>query len=118
MISDTHSTEGFHARRIIFAPLQPKRRFKLDIAPTEHEPVLVDARTELRRHRERIHRSGRPNIQWRRLTSPTEFSELLPNRSRPPVLAKVVDKIKTPRFGNGHRHGIWEWLRGLTLAFR
>ena len=118
MISETHSTEGLHSQRIAFAPLQQKRRFKLDEAETMHGPVLINARMELRRQRERLPRSGRPNVQWRRLTSPTEFSELLPTRTPPPVLARVVDKVKDPRFAHGHRHGIWASLRCWALAFR
>jgi hypothetical protein len=115
MISQTHSSEGLHSHRIAFAPLPQKRRCKLDESgdSAEHEPVLIDARMELRRQ-QRIHRSGRPNIQWRRLTSSTEFSELLPPRSRPPMLALVVDKVKNPQRAN--RQGLWSWLRCWALA--
>src|SRR5262249_20100473 len=64
MISETNSTEA-HPTRVAFVPLQPKRRSKSTEVQT-HEPVLVNARMELRRHRDRMKRSGRLNIQWRR----------------------------------------------------
>ena len=121
MIPQTTSTEN--PQRVGFASsLKPKRRCKTE-EPTEenpqpHEPVLVNARMELRRHRDRIHRSGRPNVTWRRVTPPTELSELLPNRSRPPVLARVTDKVKTAPLRTGHGQGVWALLLCWALAFR
>src|SRR6476660_8292755 len=123
MIPQTNSTEN--AQRIFLASLKPKRRFKTEEQtaeelteqqPPQHEPVLVNARMELRRHRDRIIRSGRPNVNWHRVTSPTEFSELIPVRSRPPILAKVVDKIKTRPLRMGQGQGIWALLRCWALA--
>ena len=125
MIPQTSSTEN--PQRVFFASLKPKRRFKTekqtveeptDQQPPQHEPVLVNARMELRRHRDRITRSGRPNVKWHRVTSPTEFSELIPAQSRPPILAKVVDKVKTFPLRTGHGQGIWSLLRCWALAFR
>ena len=104
--------------RIAFAPLKPKRRCKTDDQTEPYAPVLINARLELRRQRDRITRSGRPNVTWRRVTPPTELSELLPTRSRPPVLAKVIDKIKTRPSRAGHGQGIWALLRCWALAFR
>jgi hypothetical protein len=116
MISETESTEA--QSRIVFAPLKQKRRFKMDENAPSHDPVLVNARLEIRRQRERIRRSGRPNVSWRRVTPPTELSELIPNRSRPPILARVVDKVKNPAPVTGNRQGIWALLRCWALAFR
>jgi hypothetical protein len=119
--------------RFAFAPLKPKRRCKLDDKiqdeipensdpPDEqtrmHEPVLINARTAFRHRRDRMTRSGRPHLTFQRITSPTEFSELVPMKSRPPVLARVVDKVKSKPLGSRNGQGIWALLRWWVLAFR
>ena len=116
MHSETHSTAE-HSHRVAFEPLKQKRRCKADEEPGSHEPVLINAQLEFRHHRERIKRSGRQTVSWRRVTSPTELSEVLPKRSRQPVLARVVDKVKAPHFRNSNPHGIWALLRW-SLALR
>ena len=117
MITNTHSTEG-RSPRVAFEPLKPKRRCKAEEDSGSHEPVLINAQLEFRHHRERIRRSGRPTVRWQRITPPTELSEILPNRSRRPVLARVVDKVKAPHFRNSNPQGIWALLRCWALALR
>jgi|1185.fasta_scaffold05881_2 hypothetical protein len=120
MNSEAHISTS-HIARTAFSPLKPKRRCKVDepdapeSAPETYAPVLVNARAEFNRNRARISRSGRPHIQFRRVTPPSELMEILPNKSRTP-LARVVDKIKTPRPRNTHQQGIWALLRGWVLA--
>ena len=117
MITNTHSTEG-RSPRAVFEPLKQKRRCKTEDEPVEHEPVLINAQLEFRRHRDRIPRSGRPTVHWRRITSPTELSEVLPKRSHRPALARVVDKVKGPHSRNSNPQGIWALLRCWALALR
>lgn len=121
MISETNSNES-QPQRIAFAPLKPKRRFKpneeIAEATESYAPVLIDARTELNRRRARITRTGRINAQWRRITPPSELLRVMPNNSRPPLLARVVDKVKNPQPRIGHHQGIWSLLRCWALALR
>ena len=117
MITNTHSTEG-RSHRVYFMPLKQKRRCKADDETGPHEPVLINAQLEFRHQRERITRSGRPTVQWRRITSPTELSEVLPKRSPRSALARVVDKVKAPHFRNSNPQGIWALLRCWALALR
>ena len=85
----------------------------------QHEPVLISAKMEIARQRQRIPRSGRPTVQWRRVPSPIRVAEMIPPQphSRSPVLARVMDKVKNfqPRERN---QGIWSLLRCWALAFR
>jgi hypothetical protein len=123
MNAETYSTD--HSHRIAFTGLKPKRRSKTEevvqsnepVQAHEHVPVLINARAEFSRQRARLSRSGRPNVHWRRVTPPTELSELLPN-SRTPMLARVVDKIKTRHRYGHHHNGVWALLRWWVLAFR
>src|SRR3954468_15050609 len=116
MTPENHSADDC-APRTAFAPLKPKRRCKNDDQTEPHQPVLINARLELRRQRDRITRSGRPNVTWRRVTPPTQLSEILPARSCPPMLAKVVDKVKARPARTSHGQGIWALLRSCALAF-
>ena len=104
--------------RFSFTPLKPKRRCKVADNAQPYEAVLINAQVEFRRQRDRMPRSGRPNVSWRRVTSPTELSELIPMKSRPPVLARVVDKVKSRPSKISNGQGIWALLRGWALAFR
>jgi hypothetical protein len=123
MNSETASPAPDHVR-IRFEPLKPKRRSKaeekregqVEEEPQAHEPVLVDARAELKRSRARMARSGRPQVEWRRITSPVQLSEVLPART--PPLRRVVDKVKSARPESANRQGIWSLLRCWALAFR
>lgn len=117
MTPENNSPDKF-PQRFAFTPLKPKRRSKLDDNAQLHEPVLINAAIELRRHRDRITRSGRPNLTFRRVTSPIEISELVPKKSRPPVLARVVDKVKSRPLRSRNGHSIWSLLRCWALAFR
>ena len=117
MITETHSTLA-RSPRVVFEPLKQKRRCKAEEDGGLHEPVLINAQLEFRHHRERIRRSGRQNVHWRRVTSPTQLSEVLPKRSQPHVLARVVDKVRTPHFRNSNPQGIWALLRCWALALR
>ena len=81
-----------------------------------YSPVLVNARAEFNRKRTgRISRSGHPHAQFRRVTSPTQLMETLPGKPGP-VLARVVDKIKSARPRTSTPQGIWALLRGWVLA--
>ena len=117
MNSETTSTE--HRSRIAFAPLKQKRRFKND-EHAPHETVLISAKMEIARHRHRMSRSGRLNVQWRRVPSPIRVSEvILPHPDAPsPVLTRVIDKVKTFQPRNSHGQGIWSLLRCWALAMR
>jgi hypothetical protein len=115
MDSETHSISP---QRVNFSPLKPKRRSKLDETHAGYQPVLLNAKLELKRERARIRRSGHMNVQWRRVTPPSEISEILPARSHSPVLARVVDKVKAPRSRQDNHHGFWGLLRYWVLAFR
>ena len=126
MTSETNSHDN-QVQRVAFAPLTPKRRCKIDEPVTPepelklekaHSPVLLNARAEFRRQHPRITRSGRPQMHFHRVTPPTEFSELMPKNSRSPMLAKVVDKIKTHRPRSGVYHGFVAVLRHWMFAFR
>jgi hypothetical protein len=115
--SEMHSPESQNDR-VAFAPLKPKRRSKIEQHAAGYAPVLLNARLELKRERARITRSGHPNVQWRRVTSPAQFSELLPARSKSPLLARVVDKVKQRPARRANNQSIWSLLRGWVLAFR
>jgi hypothetical protein len=111
-----HSSE-FQNDRVAFGPLKPKRRSKMDPPANGFRPVLINPQLELKRERARITRSGRMAVQWRRVTPPSEISEILPKRSRP-QLAHVVDKVKTIPLRTNNQQGFWALLRGWVLAFR
>jgi hypothetical protein len=117
MNSETHFTEH-QTNRVAFAPLKPKRRSKIDEPGHRYQPVLINANLELKQHRARISRSGRPQVQWRRVTAPIEILEVVPPRSRPPVLARVIDKIKNPRPRGANHQSVWALVRCWALAFR
>lgn len=120
MNSDTTSTHT--PSRFAFAPLKQKRRFRFETAEDapQHQPVIVSAKMEIarQRQRERIPRSGRQAVQWRRVPSPIRVSEVITPPSRSPVLAKVIDKVKAFQPRNGHNQGIWSLLRCWALASR
>ena len=125
MISETNFQEN-PSDHFAFT-LKPKRRCKSDEATDTnlqaqatplHSPVLLNARAEFARHRTRMPRTGRPQLHFRRVTPPSELLEFMPRNPRSPVLAKVVDKIKTYRPRSGNQHGIWALLRYWVLAFR
>src|SRR5437764_8384097 len=107
MNSETSSPHS-HSR-VAFTPLKQKRRFKPSEDAPHHEPVLVSAKMEIARERQRMPRTGRPTVQWRRIPSPIVVSEAMPAHRRSPLLARVVDKLKNfqPRERN---QGIWSLL--------
>ena len=126
MTSDPDSHEN-QVHTVAFKPLKPKRRCKIEEPFTpepekpkekSHSPVLLNARAEFRRQHPRINRSGRPQIQFHRVTPPSELSELMPNKPKSPMLARVVDKVKSMQGHSRHRQGIWSVLRYWALAFR
>ena len=118
MNSETTSTQT--QSRVAFTPLKQKRRFKTaDEAPQpKHERVLVSAKMEIARHRQRMPRSGHQTIQWRRVPSPIRVSEVITPPSRSPLLARVMDKVKNFQPRSGHTQGIWSLLRCSALAGR
>ncbi|HJT80900.1 MAG TPA: hypothetical protein VJ719_06870 [Chthoniobacterales bacterium] len=126
MTSETNSQDE-RVQRVVFTPLKPKRRCKISEPaspqpkkPIEkpHSPVLLNARAEFRRQHPRIPRSGRPQVHFHRVTPPSELMELMPKNSQSPVLARVIDRIKTHRPRHGGHHGFWGLLRYWMFAFR
>ena len=108
-------------QRIAFRPLKQKRRYRsTDVALTEeHQEVTVPAEPRVSA-RERIRKTGRSNMQWRRLTPPSAFMDAAPPQSHSPLLARVVDKVKQhPRFAtSGPPQSVWALLRGWALESR
>src|SRR2546423_14910572 len=115
---NSETTSPHSHSRVAFAPLKPKRRFKTADGASQHQRVLVNAKLEIAKHRERIPRSGRPNVQWHRVPSPIRVSEVITPQSRSPVLARVIDKMKNFQPRSGHNQGIWSLLRCWALAGR
>ena len=107
-------------QRVAFTPLNQKRRCKFDELPQARAVAIEICALSVGfgHHPPRIRRSGRPHLEWRRVTPPSELLETMPRHSGSPLRARVVDRVKSQRLTNVDWRGISAALREFALAFR